>query len=127
MKKHIGTIAFAVLLAFFVLPWHAVFAQGSAHSIKISWTAYTQGSDVATGLFVYRGTATGGPYTKQNTTALPIATTIYTDATGAGGTKYFYVLTAVDAGGFESLFSNEASATMLSNPIPPSGVTATAQ
>jgi fibronectin type 3 domain-containing protein len=110
-----------VLLALLVLP---VWGQ-TTHSITIAWT-YAQGQDPATGFFVYRATTSGGPYTKiTNPTPLPITQLTYVDTTGVGGTKYFYVVTAVDASAFESAMSPEASATFLANPAVPAGVTAT--
>ncbi|MCX7748449.1 MAG: LamG domain-containing protein [Clostridia bacterium] len=57
---------------------------------------------------VYRSTTQGGPYGD------PIATTSstsYIDATAQKGTKYYYVIKAVNADG-ESAYSNEASATL---------------
>jgi fibronectin type 3 domain-containing protein len=116
-------------LAIFVLLLFAVAARpqsGTSHSIKVAWT-YTQGTDVATGFNIYRGTVSGGPYTRQDSTPIPIATDSYTDTTGTGGTKYFYVVTAVDATGYESIYSTEVSATMLTNPLAPQAVTAVAQ
>ena len=116
-------------LALFILLLLAVsvFPQGgTSHSIKVAWT-YTQGSDIATGFNVYRGVVSGGPYTKQNSTSIPITTLSYSDTTGTGGTKYFYVITATDALGDESAYSSEASAIFLANPSVPQGVTATAQ
>jgi fibronectin type 3 domain-containing protein len=56
---------------------------------------------------VKRSTTSGGPYTNL---ATGIAGTTYTDTSAANGTTYFYVVTAVGAGG-ESGNSNEASAT----------------
>lgn len=101
-------------------------AASTPHSITVNWT-YTQGADLATGFNVYRGTAAGGPYTKLNAAPVPVATLTYIDTSGAGGTTYFYVVTAADAAGFESAFSNEASGIMLQNPAVPQGVTVKAQ
>lgn len=120
MKRWIGTGIFVFLLAAV-----AAFPQ-TQHSIKVAWT-YSQGSDQATGFNVYRGTVTGGPYTKQNSSLIPVATLNYMDTTGTGGTTYFYVVTAVDASGSESAFSNQANASFLANPSAPLGVTAVAQ
>ena len=78
------------------------------HSVVLTWNAST--SSVA-GYNVYRGTVSGGPYTKINS-ALVTALT-YTDSTVQNGTTYYYVTTAVDSGGTESVHSNEVSA-----PIP---------
>jgi len=118
MKRRFGISIFAFLLLA-VVAW-----PQTQHSITIGWS-YTQGADLATGFNVYRGTTTGGPYTKQNTTPIAVTTLTYVDTAGAGATKYFYVVTAIDSSGFESAFSSEVSATFLSNPLAPAGVTAT--
>jgi hypothetical protein len=55
----------------------------------------------------------GGPYTLI--TSSPLAGITFTDTTVQAGLTYFYVVTAVDASGNESAYSNEASATV---PIP---------
>jgi hypothetical protein len=85
-------------------------ATGSAggttqHSVTLSWNA--DSSSVA-GYNVYRGTASGGPYTKLNT-VLETATN-YIDSTVQASTTYFYVATAVDSSQDESAFSNQISA-----------------
>jgi hypothetical protein len=123
MKRYFKWIPFVILIGVLVLP---VWSQGTQHSITVAWT-YAQGSDLATGFNVYRGIATGGPYTKLNASPLAITILSYADSTGTGGIKYFYVVTAVDAVGSESAPSPEASAIFLSNPAVPSAVTATAK
>ena len=101
-------------------------AAQAAHFITVAWT-YTQGTDLATGFNVYRSTTTGGPYAKLTTVPLSISTLSYQDSTGNGGTKYFYVVTAIDSLGAESANSNETSATFISSvPNVPAGATATA-
>jgi Concanavalin A-like lectin/glucanases superfamily/Abnormal spindle-like microcephaly-assoc'd, ASPM-SPD-2-Hydin/Immunoglobulin domain len=84
--------------------------SGSAHSVDLSWTASTS---VVTGYNVYRGTTSGGPYLRLNTSLVPILS--YTDSTVQSGQTYFYVVTAVDSNNIESVFSNEISGTI---PIP---------
>ena len=76
------------------------------HSVDLSWSA-SNSNDVV-GYNVYRGTKTGGSYTKIN--SIVGASTDYTDATVQAGQTYFYVTTAVDTGGLESTFSNEVKA-----------------
>ena len=76
----------------------------AAASVLMSWNPSS--SNVA-GYNIYRGTVSGGPYTKLNS-SLSFATT-YTDATVQSGRKYYYVTTAVDSNGVESIGSNEAS------------------
>jgi fibronectin type 3 domain-containing protein len=39
-----------------------------------------------------------------------VAGTSYTDVTVQGGQTYYYVTTAIDSGGNESVYSNEATA-----------------
>ena len=77
-------------------------SAAAAHSATTSWTAST--SAVA-GYNVYRGSVSGGPYTKLNSAL--IAGLTYTDSTVVSGQTYFYVTTAVDGSGNESVFSNE--------------------
>jgi len=78
------------------------------HSVALSWNASTS---TVSGYNVYRSTVSGGPYTKLNSSL--VATLNYTDSTVQNGTTYFYVTTAVDSSGSESVYSNEVSA-----PIP---------
>ena len=81
--------------------------QPIAHSSTLSWTASTS---VVTGYNVYRGTISGGPYTQLNTSLASMVS--YIDPTVLAGQTYFYIVTAVDSSGIESLFSNEVSATI---------------
>jgi len=60
------------------------------------------------GYNVYRGTVSGGPYSKLNSSL--IAPTTYTDSTVQSGQTYFYVVAAVDASNVESAYSNTISA-----------------
>jgi hypothetical protein len=75
------------------------------HSVALTWNAST--STVA-GYNVYRSTVSGGPYAKINSSL--VAALNYTDSTVQSGTTYYYVTTAVDSSGSESVFSNEVSA-----------------
>jgi len=79
---------------------------GVPHSASLNWTAST--SSNVTGYNVYRATQSGGPYTKL--TSSPVVGTSYTDVTVQAGQTYYYVTTAVDSGGNESVYSNEATA-----------------
>jgi len=47
------------------------------------------------GYNVYRGTVSGGPYTKINSSL--VAALDYIDSTVQSGTTYFYVTTAIDS------------------------------
>lgn len=77
-----------------------------AHSVALTWTAST--TSTVTGYNVFRSTVNGSGYVQINTSLIP--TESYTDATVQNGTLYYYVVTAVDGSGNESLFSNQASA-----------------
>lgn len=76
------------------------------HGVGTTWNASTSSGVTYS---VYRGTKTGGPYTKI---ASGLSTTAYQDKNVVGGTTYFYVTTAVDAQSHESSFSNETSVTI---------------
>jgi hypothetical protein len=72
------------------------------HSVSLSWEA-SPSTDVAS-YRVYRGTVSGGPYSLLGAN---LKTTSYTDSTVQPGDTYYYVSTAVDTIGAESIFSNE--------------------
>lgn len=82
-------------------------ATAGDSKITLSWTTVTG----ATGYNVKRSTVAGGPYT---TVASNVYGTTHTDTAVVNGTKYYYVVTAIDAAG-ESGNSNEASATPQGN------------
>jgi|GEM_PF-1085678 len=75
------------------------------HSVAVTWNASTS---TVSGYNVYRSTVSGGSYTKIN--ASLVAALNYTDLTVQSGATYFYVATAVDSSGDESVNSNEVSA-----------------
>ncbi|MCU6795140.1 hypothetical protein OB236_23825 [Paenibacillus sp. WQ 127069] len=81
--------------------------------VSLNWTASTG----ATSYNIKRATTAGGPYT---TVATNVYGSPYTDTTVTNGTTYYYVVTAVNAGG-ESGNSNEASATPQGSVTPPTG------
>jgi len=81
-------------------------AVGS-HWVDLSWTASV--SQVA-GYNVYRANTSKGPYTKAN--GALVTSTTYGDQTVLSGSTYYYVTTAVDNQGRESIYSNEAAATV---------------
>jgi fibronectin type 3 domain-containing protein len=88
--------------------------------ITLIWTASTG----ATSYHLKRATTTGGPYAQI---ATPTAAT-FTDTALTNGTKYFYVVSAVNSSG-ESANSAEASATPTAQatiPAAPTGLQATA-
>jgi hypothetical protein len=78
------------------------------HVVSLSWV----GSTGATAYKVYRGIASGGPYTLL---ASPGTTTTYTDTTVVSGSTYYYVVTAIDSKGAASPYSNQSQAVI---PIP---------
>ena len=76
-----------------------------AHSAALSWAASTS---AVFGYNVYRGTVNGGPYTLMN---LSLVTGLsYTDTTVQSGVTYYYVTTAVDSNGVQSVDSNQVTA-----------------
>ena len=75
------------------------------HTVSLSWVASTS---TVVGYNVYRGTQSGGPYAVLNSAA--DASTTYTDSTVQAGQTYYYVVTAVDSSGNESVNSNQAQA-----------------
>ena len=86
----------------------AITLAGGSHLVDLSWTASTS---TVVGYNIYRGTVSGGPYTvKLNAT--PVSGTSYTDTAVVAGQAYYYVVTAVDSSGVESVYSNQASATI---------------
>lgn len=84
--------------------------SASGHSVALSWSA---SNSPVTGYNVYRGNASGGPYSKINSTLN--LTTSYTDSSVQSGTTYYYVTTAVNSQGAESSYSNQAVASVPSN------------
>jgi hypothetical protein len=78
------------------------------HTVALSWDASTS---TVSGYNIYRSTVSGTGFAKINPSLLP--TLAYADTTVVNGITYYYVATAVDSSGNESIFSNEVSA-----PIP---------
>lgn len=76
-----------------------------SHFVTLTWIA-----SVSPGVSynVYRGTTSGGPYTKLNTSL--IGALLYVDNTVQAGQTYYYVVTAADGSGNESGFSAQATA-----------------
>jgi hypothetical protein len=77
----------------------------AGHSVSLSWDPSV--SDVV-GYNVYRATTSGGPYRKINPEIDPATT--YLDLGVYSGRTYYYVTTAVDSGGQESVYSNSVTA-----------------
>lgn len=75
------------------------------HSVALSWDPSTSS---VVGYNIYRGTQSGGPYSKLNSSLLP--GTSYSDASVQSGMTYYYVATAVDSNNQDSAYSNQATA-----------------
>ena len=72
------------------------------HTVQLNWNASTS---AVVGYRVYRSGNSGTSYTPLTGQAFDALT--YSDTTAASGTTYYYVVTALDAGGMESAHSNE--------------------
>lgn len=81
---------------------------GGAQDITFLWTRNTEGD--LQGYNIYRGTVSGGPYTKVNT-YVNIRTAYYKDEGLPSFTRYYYRIAAIDSSGNESAQSTEISAT----------------
>jgi hypothetical protein len=78
------------------------------HSVDLSWTASS--SQNVVGYNIYRGNQSGGPYAKINSSL--DSSTVYTDTSVTNGNTYYYVTTAVNSDNEESVYSNQAQATI---------------
>ncbi len=100
-------------------------ASAVSHTqIDLAWNPSTDDVGV-TGYKVLRSMTSGGPYTQVGSAS----GTSYSDTGLAASTTYYYVVQAQDAAGNTSGNSNQASATTLAGPQPPSapsGLSATA-
>jgi hypothetical protein len=79
-------------------------AAAPQHSVALNWNPSTSS---VVGYNVYRGTTTGGPYSRITSMN---ADTSFTDSAVQAGQTYFYVTTAVDGSGKESAHSNQTQA-----------------
>ena len=88
---------------------NGVVATASPHFVALSWTAST--SSGISGYNMYRGTQSGGPYALIGSVGGSSVT--YQDKDVAAGDRYYYVVTAFIASPpAESVYSNEAAATV---------------
>ena len=78
--------------------------QTTQHTVTLTWNASTS---LVQGYYVYRGTISGGPYTRLSALEAGLS---YVDSTAASGQTYYYAVTAVDAANTESVYSNQATA-----------------
>jgi hypothetical protein len=98
----------AIDLEDIAVPPSTLTAVGGDSQITLHWSAATG----ATGYNVKRATTAGGPY---ETIAANVYDTGYVDNGVVNGTTYYYIVTAITAGG-EGEKSNEASATPVAAP-----------
>jgi Bacterial Ig-like domain (group 2) len=89
-------------------------ATTTAHSVDLSWGAGSienpAAGQVVAGYNVYRSSASGGPYTKLNSS--PVAALTYVDTAVSAGETLYYVCSTVDNLGNVSKYSNQATATV---------------
>jgi acid phosphatase type 7 len=86
-------------------PTNLTAAQGGKKKIVLNWAQSV--SPGVTQNRIYRSTTNGGPYSLVAT--IPAATT-YQNGGLTSGTRYYYVVTALNSSGLESPASNEATA-----------------
>jgi hypothetical protein len=82
--------------------------SSTAHSVTLNWEASSSSNVI--GYYVYRSTVSGGSYTRL--TSSLVAALKYTDGAVSAGETYYYVVTAVNAGGTQSGYSGQVSATI---------------
>lgn len=91
--------------ASFTIPLNGSGVQAGAHSVELFWNDSTSS---ISGYFIYRGTTSGGPYTRLNSALDP--RTSFVDDFVLSGQTYYYVVTAVDSSNIQSMPSSETSA-----------------
>jgi fibronectin type 3 domain-containing protein len=82
-------------------------ATGGSGQISLSWNAVPE--DDVVGYNVYRSSTNGTGYSRITPT--PVGTPGFTDTGLGDGQTYYYVVTAIDTAGNESVVSNEVYAT----------------
>jgi len=113
LMKRMGTVSATLVALLLSVLWvrvtsgkSPVFAQESkGHSVTLTWKP---SKSAVRGYNVYRGTASGGPYTKINSDL--VRELGYKDQKVQSGTTYYYVTRAVDSDGRESANSSEIKA-----------------
>lgn len=78
-------------------------ASSAPSSVTLNWTPSTT---TYASFNIFRGTISGGPYARINSSLTPS----FTDTSVTSGQTYYYVVTEVDSSGAESAYSNEAAA-----------------
>jgi fibronectin type 3 domain-containing protein len=84
-------------------------AQSSAvgsHEVTLSWNPSISSGVV--GYNVYRGTVSGGPYARMNSSVVTV--TSFSDNAVQPSQTYFYVVTSINLDDVESSYSNEVMA-----------------
>jgi hypothetical protein len=99
--------AFTVTAAALATDETALLTATALNSVLLNWNP--SHSPNLSYYNLYRGIVSGGPYPVV-TSVGPVTT--YTDSNVQAGETYYYVVTAVDATGAESVYSNEAAATL---------------
>lgn len=94
-------------------------AMPGNNQVSLTWGT----SSGAVSYNVKRATVSMGSFTVL---AVGVKTTSYVDTTAKNGTTYYYVVSAVNAGGVESANSNQFATVPFSSAQPPTGVVATA-
>ena len=82
----------------------------NTHAANLSWTAST--SSNISYYNIYRGTTSGGSYTKIGSTTANSGATSYKDTSVQAGQTYYYVGTSVDISGNESGYSDQTTVTI---------------
>ena len=77
----------------------------TTHKVTLVWNASTTSG--VTGYYVYRATASGGPYTRISSL---LSGTTYTDTSVTSGATYYYAVTAMESTGAQSGYSNQVTA-----------------
>lgn len=105
----------------------AVYTEPPQPPINLGITAVPEGEALgaaweyaggpAAGYNIYRSDVSGGPYAMLN--ASPLSEKSYTDTGLVNGAAYYYVVTAMDAYGNESAYSNEAQGIPSDTAAPP--------
>jgi FG-GAP-like repeat len=94
-----GTISKSKVIAVNIL------AGPIQHVVHLTWNSSP--SQVA-GYIVYRSNFSGGSFLALNT--VPVSALSYDDSTVVSGSTYYYVVTAVDSSGSQSIYSNMVNA-----------------
>lgn len=83
-------------------------AKGNLSDISLNWADNTEPDMPGGGYNVYRSDTSGSGYSKINGSL--VATSDYVDSTTSSFIPYYYVVTAVDMYGYESVYSVQKSA-----------------